>query len=125
MARCSGGSLLDNEIMQELHPDPLSDAPSDCESDKSSYDDDYDFGSSKAHKDRKRERLEVSDPDVNIDDNDDDDDDDEEEEEDDDDDCWTNNDNLKNLEQFLGDTALTFTPNDPITVSEVVKLSWE
>jgi hypothetical protein len=45
MARCNRESLLDDKIMQELHPDPLSDVPSDCESDRSSNgdDDDDDF----------------------------------------------------------------------------------
>jgi hypothetical protein len=96
MACCSRGSLLDNEVMQELHRDLLSDAPSDCESHKSSNgndDDDYDFGSSKSQKNKKKKegKLEVSDSDVNTDDDDDDDDDN---------DCWSNNDDLRNLEQF-------------------------
>jgi hypothetical protein len=42
MARCSAESLLDDEIRQELHADQLLYAPSDCESDKSSNDDDSD-----------------------------------------------------------------------------------
>jgi hypothetical protein len=50
----------------------------------------------------------VSDSDVNIyDDNDVDD-------------GWTENDDLRNLEQFLGNTGLTFTPNDPTSISVVV-----
>jgi hypothetical protein len=55
--------------MQELRADRLLNVPTDCESDKSSGDDDdvdsY-FGSSASQKGRKRERLEVSDSDVNI-----------------------------------------------------------
>jgi hypothetical protein len=34
MAHRSKESLLDDEIIQELHADQLSDAPSDCEGDK-------------------------------------------------------------------------------------------
>jgi hypothetical protein len=99
MARRGRESLLDDDIMQELHVDQLSDAPSGCESDKSSnYDeDDVDFGSSTSQKGRKRARLEVSDLDVNIVDADDDgaaaaaDDDD------DDDDGWNNNDDFEKI----------------------------
>jgi hypothetical protein len=65
MARRSRKSLLECEIMQELHADRLSRARSDCESDKSSNDDDGDdFGPSASQKGRKRARLEVSDSDV-------------------------------------------------------------
>jgi hypothetical protein len=39
-SRRSRDSLLDDEIMQELHSDRLSDVPSDCEGDKNSNDDD-------------------------------------------------------------------------------------
>jgi hypothetical protein len=65
-----GGSLLVVEIMQELHAARLSDAPNDCESDKSSNDDDYDdeFVPSASQKCRKRAWLEVTNADVNIDD---------------------------------------------------------
>jgi PhoPQ-activated pathogenicity-related protein len=55
-------------------------------------------------KSRKRTRLEVSDSDVNIDV----------------DDCWTNNDNLRFLEQFLGNTVITYTSDDSTNISEVV-----
>jgi hypothetical protein len=60
--------------MQELHVDRLSYAPSNCESDKCSNDedDDDDIGPSTLRKGGKRTRLEVSDSDVNIDDEDDD-----------------------------------------------------
>jgi hypothetical protein len=74
MARGSKESLLDDEIMQELNADLLLGAPSDCESDENRYDDDDDdddFGPAAAQKGRKRARLEVSDPDVNIDDDND------------------------------------------------------
>jgi hypothetical protein len=92
MARCSRESLLDDEIIQELHADLLSDAPSDCESDKSSNnDDDDEFGPSTSQKGRKRARLKVSDSDVNVDDCDNDVGD-----------GWTKNDDIKNLEQYLG-----------------------
>jgi hypothetical protein len=64
MARRGRESLLDYEIMQELHADRLSDAPTDCESDKRSNDDD--FGPSASHKCRKKAMLVVSDSDVNI-----------------------------------------------------------
>jgi hypothetical protein len=49
-------SLLDDEILQELHVDRLSDASSYCESDKSSddVDGDYDFGPSASKKGRKK-----------------------------------------------------------------------
>jgi hypothetical protein len=74
----------------------LSDVPRDCESDKSSNDDDdNEFGPSASQKSRKKARLEVSDSDVNIDDDDDLDD------------GWTKN-------------GLTFTPNELTSVSEVV-----
>lgn len=47
-------SLLDDEIMRELHADRLSDSASDCENDKSSEDgggdDDDDFGPSASQK---------------------------------------------------------------------------
>jgi hypothetical protein len=70
MARRSRESLLEVEIMQELHADRLSDAPSDCECDESNDDDDDDddFGPSTSQKGRKRARLEVSYLDINIDD---------------------------------------------------------
>jgi hypothetical protein len=42
MARRNKESSQDDEIMQELRADRLSDTPSDCESDKSSND--VDFG---------------------------------------------------------------------------------
>jgi hypothetical protein len=42
MVRRKRQSLLDDEIMQELHSDRLPDAPSGCESDKSGDDDDDD-----------------------------------------------------------------------------------
>jgi hypothetical protein len=45
----------------------------------------------------------VSDSDVNIDD-----------------DGWTNNDDLRNLEQFLGNSDLTSTPDDPTSISKAV-----
>jgi hypothetical protein len=54
--------------MQELYVDRLSDAPSNCESDKRSNDEDYDdIGPSTLRKGRKMMRLEVSDSGVNID----------------------------------------------------------
>jgi hypothetical protein len=34
MAQCNRESFLDDEFIQDLHADRLSDAPSDCESDK-------------------------------------------------------------------------------------------
>jgi hypothetical protein len=48
-------SLLEDEIVQELHANRLSDVLSDCESDKSSNvdDADYDFGPSASQKGRK------------------------------------------------------------------------
>jgi hypothetical protein len=47
--------VLEDEIMQELHSDRLSDTPSDCESDKSDHDDDDDdFGPSASKKGRKK-----------------------------------------------------------------------
>jgi hypothetical protein len=36
------------------------------------------------------------------------------------DDGWTKNDDLRNLEQILGNTGLTFTSDDPSSISEVV-----
>jgi hypothetical protein len=51
----------------------------------------------------------VSDSDVNTDDYDGDVDD-----------GWIKNDDLSNLEQFLGNTGLTFTPDDATSISEVV-----
>jgi hypothetical protein len=36
------------------------------------------------------------------------------------DDGWNKSDDLKNLEQFLGNTALTFTPDEPTRISEAV-----
>jgi hypothetical protein len=36
------------------------------------------------------------------------------------DDGWNKNDDYRNLEQFLGATGLTFTPDDPTSISEVV-----
>jgi hypothetical protein len=109
MARCSRESLLNDEIIQELRADRLSDAPSDCESDKSSNDyDDDEFGPSTSQKGRKRARLEVSDSDINIDDDNDVGD------------GWTKNDDLKNLKQYLGNTGLTFKPDDPTDNFEVV-----
>jgi hypothetical protein len=77
MARRGRKTLLDDEIMQEIHADPLSDAPSGCESDKISNDgddEDDDFGPSTSQKGRKRARLEVRDSNVNIDDDNDADD---------------------------------------------------
>jgi hypothetical protein len=57
MARRGRESSLDDEIVQGLHADRLSDTPSDCESDKNSNDDDddddVDFGSSTSQKGRK------------------------------------------------------------------------
>jgi hypothetical protein len=109
MARLGRESLLDDEIMQELRADRLSGVRSDCESDKCSCDDDddddddNDFGHSASQKGRKRAPLEVSDSNVN-----------------DDDDSWTNNDDIRNLDQYLGNTSLTFTPDDPTSISEVV-----
>jgi hypothetical protein len=51
MARRGMESLLEHEIVQELHADRLSDASSDCESDKSSDNhEDYDFGPSASQK---------------------------------------------------------------------------
>jgi hypothetical protein len=101
-------NLLDDEIMQGRHADWLSDASSDCESVRSSNDDnDVNFGPSASQKGRKRVRLDVSDSDVNIDDDNDVSD------------GWSNDD-LRSLEQFLGNTSLTFTPNDPTSISEVV-----
>jgi hypothetical protein len=47
----------------------------------------------------------VSDSDLNIDDEDDD---------------GSKNDDLRNLEQFLGDTSLTFIPDHPTSTSEGV-----
>jgi hypothetical protein len=119
MARHSRNSLQDNEVVQELHADQLSDAPSDCESDKSSDDDDDDddddgvgdnddFGPSMAQKGRKRARLEVSDSDVDIYDDCDVDD------------GLTENDDYGNVEQFVGNTGCTFTPDDTTSISEVV-----
>lgn len=88
----------------------MSAAPRDCESDKSCNDEDDDvFGPSPAQKGRKRARQEVSDSDLNID----------YEDEDVDDGC-SKKDDLRNLEQFLGDTSPTFTPDHPISTSEVV-----
>jgi hypothetical protein len=108
MARQS--SLLDYEIVQELHADRLSDAPSDCEGDKSSNnDDDDDFVSSASQKGRTRAKLEVSDSYVNTDDDDDDVDD-----------GWTKSGDLINSEHYLGNTVLTFTPDDPTGISEIV-----
>jgi hypothetical protein len=111
MTRRGKESLLDDEITQELLADQLSDALSDCENDKSSNydDDDFDCGPSTSQKSRKRARLEASDSDVNIVD-------------DDDDDVWTSNDDLRNFEQFLGNTGFTFTPNDPTSISEPLSL---
>jgi hypothetical protein len=108
MARHCRESLPDDGIMQDLHVDQLSDVPSDCESDKNSNDDDDDdFGSSTSQKSRKGARLGVSDSFVNIDD---------------DDELFNDgkNDDLRNLEQFLGNTDHTFTSNDPTSTSEVV-----
>jgi hypothetical protein len=84
MARYSRGSLLDDEIIRELHADQLSGAPSDCESSKSSSVDDDDSGPSVSQKGRKMARLEVSGSDVNIDD-----------------DGCSKNDDLRNVEQYL------------------------
>jgi hypothetical protein len=53
MARRRRESLLDDEIMQDLHVDRLPGAPSDCESDKSSTDDDDDFGPQRHRKAKK------------------------------------------------------------------------
>jgi hypothetical protein len=101
------GILLDDKIMQELRADRLSDTPSDRESDKSCDDDDDDnFEPSASQKGRKRARLEVSDPDANTDD--------------DSDGGCSENDYLRNLEKFLGNTNVTFTPNDPTSISDVV-----
>jgi hypothetical protein len=101
--------LLGDKIMQELHLDQLSDAPSNCESEKSSNnDDDDDFGPSTSQESRKRARLEVSVSDVIEDDDDDVDD------------GCSKNDDLRNLEQVLGNTSLTFTPNHPISITELV-----
>jgi hypothetical protein len=58
--------LLDDKIVQELYADQLPDAPSDCETDKSSDDDDS--GPSTSQKGSKMAKLEVSNSDVNIDD---------------------------------------------------------
>jgi hypothetical protein len=53
-------NLLDDEITQELHADRLLDAPSDCESGRSSNDDNnVDFVPSISQKGRKRVRLDV------------------------------------------------------------------
>jgi hypothetical protein len=110
MARHSRVSLLYDEIMQELHTDWLSDAPSDCESDKSSNDDhDDDFLPSSSQKGRTRARLEVSDSYVIIDDDDDDVND-----------GCTKTGDSRNLEQYLGNTGLTFTPEDSTGISELV-----
>jgi hypothetical protein len=60
---------------------------------------------------RKAERgrgLEVSDSDVNID------------EDDDINDFWIINCDLRNLEQYLNNNGLTFTPDDPTSISEVL-----
>jgi hypothetical protein len=92
MARRSRESLLDGEVVQEFHADRLSDAPSDCESDTSSNDDEDDFGPSTSQKGRKWETLEVSESDVNIDDG------------------WIKNDDYRNLEQFLGNIASNLHP---------------
>jgi hypothetical protein len=90
--------------VHELHADQLSGAPSDCESGKSSNGDD--IGPSTSQKGRKMARLEASDSDVNI------------ENEDEVDDGWTENVDLRNLEQFLGNSGLTVTPGSPNSTSE-------
>jgi hypothetical protein len=60
--------------------------------------------------DPQRHRMaEVSDSDINDDDDDDDDDGG----------CSKNND-LRILEQFIGNSGLTFTPDDPTSISEIV-----
>jgi hypothetical protein len=102
MARRERGSLLEDEIMQELLAVQLSDDPSDCKSDKRSNDDDddHDFGPSTSRKGRKRARLEVSVSVVNTDDDGDADD------------GLTKNYNLRNLEQYLCNTSLIFTPDN-------------
>jgi hypothetical protein len=109
MARRSRENLLDDEIMQELYPDRLSDVPSDCESHTNSNgdDDDDDFGPSASQKGRKMTRLEVTDSDKNNDVGGDVDD------------GWTKNDGLRNLEQSFGNTGLTFTPDYPTSISGV------
>lgn len=69
MACCCRENLLDDKIMQELYRYWLSDVPSDCESDRSSNDDnDVDFRPSASQKGRKSVMLDLSDSDVNTDD---------------------------------------------------------
>lgn len=51
---------------------------------------------------QKKARLEVSDSNVNYDDNVD---------------GWTKNGNLRNLDQYLGNISLTFTPDDATSIS--------
>jgi hypothetical protein len=86
----------------------LSHAPTDCESDKRSNDEEDDgVRSSTSQNGRKRARFEVSDSDVNIDD-------------DNDVDGWTKNDYLRNLEQFLGNIGLSFIPEYPTNISEIM-----
>jgi hypothetical protein len=53
--------------------------------------------------------AEVSDSDINIDDDNDDGDD-----------GYSKNNDLRSLEQFLGNSGLTFTPDDPTSISEIV-----
>jgi hypothetical protein len=102
MARRRRECSLDDEIMQELHAYQMSDAPSDCESVVMM------ILTLSVTKRQERGRLEVSDSDVNS------------EDEEDVDDGWTKNDDLRNLKQFLGNTGLTLTPDDPTRISEVV-----
>jgi hypothetical protein len=72
MAQCSGESMLDYEIMQELYANRLWDTPNNCQSDKNSNDEIAEgIEPSTLRKSRKWTRLEVSDSDVNIDDDDD------------------------------------------------------
>lgn len=100
--------IMIDKIMQELYGYWLSDAPSDCESDRSSNDDsDVDFRPSTSQKGRRSVMLDLSDSDVNTDDDDVVDD-------------LTKNDDLRDLEQYLGNTGLTLTPDDPTSTSEVV-----
>jgi hypothetical protein len=109
VSRCNKRSLLDDEIMQELQLDRLSDAPSDFESDKNINDEVDVFGPSMSQKARRRARLEVSDSHLNTDD-----------EDLDVDDGYSKNGDLRNLEQFLGNSSPTFTLSHPISTSEVV-----